>query len=81
VVAAPTNPPPHRTDLHDGIQQRLVSLAWSSAHGGTSAPDGVGLKTELARVADGLTDALDELRNWPAGIHPAILSEGGLVPA
>jgi len=32
-------------------------------------------------VADGLTDALDEVRELARGIHPAILSEGGLRPA
>jgi signal transduction histidine kinase len=44
-------------------------------------PDQTELKRELARVADGLTDALDELRELARGIHPAILSEGGLAPA
>src|SRR5207249_12237309 len=39
------------------------------------------LKKELARLADGLTDALDEVRELARGIHPAILSEGGLGPA
>jgi signal transduction histidine kinase len=32
-------------------------------------------------VVDGLTGALDELRELARGIHPAILSEGGLAPA
>ena len=32
-------------------------------------------------MADGLTDALDELRELARGIHPAILSERGLAPA
>ena len=39
------------------------------------------LKRELARVTEGLTDALDELRELARGIHPVILSEGGLGPA
>ncbi len=39
------------------------------------------LKKDLARFADGLTDVLDELREISRGIHPAILSEGGLGPA
>jgi CHASE3 domain len=33
------------------------------------------------RVADGLTGALEELRELSRGIQPAILSEGGLAPA
>ena len=36
---------------------------------------------QLARVGDGLTGALEELRKLSRGIHPAILSEGGLGPA
>src|SRR5204863_7541302 len=39
------------------------------------------LKWELARVADGLMDALRDVREISRGIHPAILSEGGLGPA
>jgi signal transduction histidine kinase len=69
-------------DLHDGIQQRLVSLALELrfAEEGV-APDQTELKKEVARFADGLTDALDEVREMARGIHPAILSEGGLPPA
>jgi signal transduction histidine kinase len=69
-------------DLHDGIQQRLVSLALHlraiQASGATENPE---LRTELNRVADGLHGALDDLRETSRGIHPAILSEGGLGPA
>jgi signal transduction histidine kinase len=69
-------------DLHDGIQQRLVSLGLElRAAEEAVPPDGVELKKELARFADGLTGALDELRDLARGIHPAILSEGGLAPA
>jgi signal transduction histidine kinase len=39
------------------------------------------VREQLAYVADGLTDALKELRELSHGIHPAILSEGGLSPA
>jgi GAF domain-containing protein len=69
-------------DLHDGIQQRLVSLGLElRAAEEAVPPDGVELKKELARFADGLTDALDELRDLARGIHPAILSEAGRAPA
>jgi signal transduction histidine kinase len=69
-------------DLHDGIQQRLVSLGLElRAVEEAVPPDRVELKKELARVVDGLTDTLDELRELARGIHPAILSEGGLAPA
>lgn len=69
-------------DLHDGIQQRLVSLALHLRviqASRTSKPEE--LRTELDRVAAGLEDALDDLREISRGIHPAILSEGGLGPA
>src|SRR5207244_4559215 len=69
-------------DLHDGIQQRLVSLALElrfSEEGMPAHP--IEAKRAVARVADGLTDALDEVRELARGIHPAILSEGGLRPA
>jgi signal transduction histidine kinase len=69
-------------DLHDGIQQRLVSLALDLRFAEEGVPPyEVELKKELARFADGLTDVLDELREISRGIHPAILSEGGLGPA
>jgi len=66
-------------DLHDGIQQRLVSLALDLRAIQARVP--AELRTPLDRVADGLGDALDELREISRGIHPAILSEGGLGPA
>ncbi|MDX6628136.1 MAG: hypothetical protein QOH00_382 [Gaiellales bacterium] len=65
-------------DLHDGAQQRLVSLALElRAAQAAAAPDGE-LQGRLARVAEGLVSAADELREMARGIHPAILAEGGL---
>lgn len=69
-------------DLHDGIQQRLVSLALNlRAIQASETTEPAQLRTELDRVADGLEDALSDLREISRGIHPAILSEGGLGPA
>jgi signal transduction histidine kinase len=66
-------------DLHDGAQQRLVSLALDlRAAQAAVPPEQVGLKAELSRAADGLTTVLNELRELAHGIHPAILTEGGL---
>jgi signal transduction histidine kinase len=66
-------------DLHDGLQQRLVSLLLRAALAGALVPgDRQELKCELARIADGLMDALEAVREISQGIHPAILSEGGL---
>jgi signal transduction histidine kinase len=38
------------------------------------------LKNELARAANGLTNALEELVEISRGIHPAVLAKGGLGP-
>jgi signal transduction histidine kinase len=69
-------------DLHDGLQQRLVTLGLQVRAAEVSVPlADTELKWELARVADGLMDALRDVREISRGIHPAILSEGGLGPA
>jgi signal transduction histidine kinase len=69
-------------DLHDGTQQRLVSLVLDLRAAEAAVPPELpGLRAQLAGVADGLAGALDELRELSRGIHPAILSEGGLGPA
>jgi signal transduction histidine kinase len=69
-------------DLHDGIQQRLVLLALQLRGAQALAPpDDEELAEQLTQVGKGLAEALDDLRELSRGIHPAILSEGGLVPA
>ncbi len=69
-------------DLHDGAQQQLVSLALElRAAQAALPPELADQRAELSRVVEGLTAVLDELREISSGIHPAILSEGGLGPA
>jgi signal transduction histidine kinase len=69
-------------DLHDGAQQRLVSLGLELREAQAAVPPQLGeLEGSLARVADGLASVLDELQEISRGIHPAILSQGGLAPA
>jgi signal transduction histidine kinase len=69
-------------DLHDGAQQRLVSLGLDLRAVQAALPPDLGdLDGELARVADEFTEVLDDLREFARGIHPAILAEGGLGPA
>jgi GAF domain-containing protein len=69
-------------DLHDGIQQRLVSLGLELRTAQAGIPlRPVELERVLSRVADGLDSMFDELREIAHGIHPAILSKGGLKPA
>jgi signal transduction histidine kinase len=66
-------------DLHDGTQQRLVSLGLAARMAGTGvAADRADLRAELSRIAAGLADAVAELQELSRGIHPAILSERGL---
>jgi signal transduction histidine kinase/CHASE3 domain sensor protein len=66
-------------DLHDGAQQGLVSLALELRGAEAMAPPGSDdLKAQLAKVREGLTDVLERLRALSQGIHPAILSQGGL---
>jgi signal transduction histidine kinase len=69
-------------DLHDGAQQRLVSLGLELREAQAMVPAGLGqLRAELARISDGLASVFDELRQISRGIHPAVLSKGGLGPA
>jgi signal transduction histidine kinase len=69
-------------DLHDGAQQRLVSLALRlRATATTIPPDMREAHHELAGVGSELDETLGDLRELSRGIHPAILSEGGLGPA
>jgi signal transduction histidine kinase len=69
-------------DLHDGAQQRLVSLGLSVRAVEANVPPGWDeTRAELTKVADGLVLLLDELREMSRGLHPAILAEGGLRPA
>jgi signal transduction histidine kinase len=69
-------------DLHDGAQQRLVSLALKARMTEVSLPEGQdAIKAQLAEIVQGLGDVSEELRAISRGIHPAILSKGGLGPA
>ena len=69
-------------DLHDGVQQRLVSLALLQRRAEAIVPPELGeLQAQLSGVADGLGGALEELQEISRGIHPAILARGGLVLA
>jgi signal transduction histidine kinase len=69
-------------DLHDGTQQRLVSLGLALRAAQASVPAQLpDPRAQIGWVADELTGVTEELREIARGIHPAILSEGGLRPA
>ena len=68
-------------DLHDGVQQRLVSLGLEVGAIEAALPTDPELDAKLARITSGLAGVLDDLVEISRGIHPAILSQGGLGPA
>jgi signal transduction histidine kinase len=69
-------------DLHDGAQQRLVSLALRARMTELSlSPGQDAVSAQLDEIVQGLGDVSEELRAISRGIHPAILSKGGLGPA
>jgi signal transduction histidine kinase len=69
-------------NLHDGAQQRLVTLALqlklikTTLTGDPSAAESL-----LGEAGDELGNALSELRELAQGIHPAVLTAQGLRPA
>jgi signal transduction histidine kinase len=69
-------------DLHDGTQQRLVSLALVARSAEAELPpESSVVREKLATIASGLGDAVADLQELSRGIHPAILSDAGLPPA
>jgi len=72
-------------DLHDGMQQRLVSLAMNLGLARASYPDPADapgtpdpLREAIARSHDDAKLALTELRDVVRGLHPAVLDDLGL---
>jgi signal transduction histidine kinase len=69
-------------DLHDGVQQRLVSLLLAQRMAQAMIPPGLPeLRARLSESVDGLAGALEELQEISRGIHPAFLTDGGLAHA
>ncbi|RSM46965.1 sensor histidine kinase [Amycolatopsis balhimycina DSM 5908] len=70
-------------DLHDGAQQRLVAVAIGLRLARQRLEGHVepALAQLLAAGAEGLETAIGELRDLARGIHPAVLTQAGLVPA
>jgi signal transduction histidine kinase len=69
-------------DLHDGVQQRLISLGLDiRAAEAAAPPDQEELRTRLALTAEGLSSVLEELREISRGLHPTMLSSKGLPAA
>jgi signal transduction histidine kinase len=69
-------------DLHDGAQQRLLSLGLAlQLIRDELGPEANGASELLSEADAELRAALDELRELAQGIHPAVLTEHGLGPA
>jgi signal transduction histidine kinase len=83
VAAADTTRRRFERDLHDGAQQRLVSLALHlrSTVQAAVPPGADRLAAQVDGVAADLVSVVDELRELARGLHPAVLAEGGLRPA
>jgi signal transduction histidine kinase len=69
-------------DLHDSVQQHLISLALTLRTAQVAAPPAAReLAERLDGVIEGLGAVIDELREISRGIHPSALVQGGLHPA
>jgi signal transduction histidine kinase len=65
-------------DLHDGAQQQLLAVSTTLSRARLlSDPERV--RTAVDEARDQLSTALSELRRLAHGIHPGVLSQGGLV--
>jgi signal transduction histidine kinase len=66
-------------DLHDGAQQRLVSLAMELGRARAKfASDPQAAEAIVGQAHEQAKDALTELRNLVRGVHPPVLSDRGL---
>jgi signal transduction histidine kinase len=66
-------------DLHDGAQQRLVSLAMELGRAKTKFADDIDAAKDLVDQAHAEAKAaLTELRNLVRGVHPPVLTDRGL---
>ena len=69
-------------DLHDGAQQRIVALGLGLRTIEASVPEeDKAVRNQLDNVINGLAELYTNLQELSRGIHPAILSKGGLGPA
>ena len=69
-------------DLHDGAQQRVVSLGLGlRALEATIPPEEQATRKQVDNLVTGMAELYTELQELSRGIHPAILSKGGLGPA
>ena len=83
-IVAATDQARHRVerDLHDGTQTGSSRSPWISVPPSTTSPTTPpSSRVQLSRIVTGLTAALNDLAEIVHGIHPAILTQGGLGPS
>jgi signal transduction histidine kinase len=69
-------------NLHDGVQQRAVSLGLQLCLAQQRVPPELGELTEhLSQIGSAVAELSEELREVSHGLHPATLARAGLVPA
>jgi signal transduction histidine kinase len=69
-------------NLHDGVQQRAVSLGLQLCLVQQRVPPELGELTEhLSQIGSAVAELSEELREISHGLHPAALARAGLVPA
>jgi PAS domain S-box-containing protein len=69
-------------NLHDGTQQRLIALGLDLQTLRTSIPgEQEQIHRALARIGRDVETILDDVRQLSHGLHPALLTRGGLPPA
>lgn len=69
-------------DLHDGVQQHLVSLGYDVRKTATMVPpEQENLRQRLANTSSSLSEVLADLQEISRGLHPGILAKSGLQPA
>lgn len=69
-------------DLHDSVQQRIISLGLDLRAAESSVPRTLGdLRRQISEAAEGLASLQTRVQEIARGIHPAVLTRGGLTPA
>lgn len=68
-------------DLHDGAQQRIVALGLELRAIEAALPHDAALRPRMGALVDSLSNLHTDLQELSRGLHPAVLSRGGLAAA
>ena len=68
-------------DLHDGAQQSLLAISATLSAARLQVADRPEAAEVIGRAQDDVRRAVTDLRDLARGLHPAVLSDDGLVPA